>query len=502
MAKRISFQFILIVLLTVSIPTVAFAASRVLDLRVDGYEDRVRIVLDMEGGVRYSWERAGNYIQISLPDTSFNESVEAPLITKKQVLDKVDFRNLNGSAKLYITLNYPSYCEIFSLTNPNKLVIDLRRDIKEFDRRVVARGMEYFRIAKINGNGPMVGSVLKVDPKYYEVAPALASGDRHEPGFFDSLVGLFNPILPWVGEKITHFFRERVTSIAEREGALAAVNGTYFGRRGEPLGILMIDGEIVTSPIYDRTALVISDDGAPAIDNVFVNTYFEMPDGVKIDITGLNQLRSPNDVILYTSKYGRKTGTKNCSEIIVRNDKVWEIRGANSEIPPDGFVISAGKNLEKLLRDRLDSGEEIKLNIEIIPYSTESPGSLRHIIGGGPRLLKAGRVYVSKKEEKFRWDVARTRAARTAVGITKDGHLLFVTIDKTSRIGRKPDVAPSAGMKLEELSEFMIFLGAVDAMNLDGGGSSTMVVSGEVVNMPANGHEIAISNAILLKPKL
>ena len=72
-------------------------------------------------------------------------------------------------------------------------------------------------------------------------------------------------------------------------------------------------------------------------------------------------------------------------------------------------------------------------------------------------------------EERFQNDILNSRAPRTALGIRADGSLLLVTVN-----GRNPGI--SVGMTLEELAELMIELGAVDAMNLDGGGSTTMVI--------------------------
>ena len=115
-----------------------------------------------------------------------------------------------------------------------------------------------------------------------------------------------------------------------------------------------------------------------------------------------------------------------------------------------------------------------------------------HIVGAGPTLVKNGSVYLTSKLEEFASDIAVGRAPRTAVGLTKEGHVLLVVVD-----GRQ---SHSIGMTLLELALFMQEQGAVHAMNLDGGGSSEMVIKGKVMNKPSDGRERKVGNALALVP--
>ena len=119
--------------------------------------------------------------------------------------------------------------------------------------------------------------------------------------------------------------------------------------------------------------------------------------------------------------------------------------------------------------------------------------------GGGPRILRAGRVAVAARAEGFapvpsffRSFVAG-RQPRTLAGVRADGTLLLVTVD-----GRAPGW--SAGMTLPEAARLMRSLGARDALNLDGGGSSTMTVRGEVVNRPSDRVERRVSDGLFVMP--
>ena len=115
------------------------------------------------------------------------------------------------------------------------------------------------------------------------------------------------------------------------------------------------------------------------------------------------------------------------------------------------------------------------------------------VLGAGPMLVQGGQVYVTTKLEKFGNDVAGGRAPRTAIGRTKQGNVLLVVVD-----GRQQK---SIGMTLTEIAILMQELGAEDAMNLDGGGSSEMVVGNEVMNRPSDGRERSVGAVLAVFPK-
>lgn len=110
------------------------------------------------------------------------------------------------------------------------------------------------------------------------------------------------------------------------------------------------------------------------------------------------------------------------------------------------------------------------------------------VIGGGPVLVQDDRIVTEPCSSSF-----CRRNPRTAIGWTSTGRVLLVVID-----GRQPRW--SAGASLGELARIMHDLGAVQAMNLDGGGSSTMWVDGEVVNRPSDGTERKVTTAMLVLP--
>lgn len=111
-----------------------------------------------------------------------------------------------------------------------------------------------------------------------------------------------------------------------------------------------------------------------------------------------------------------------------------------------------------------------------------------HAVGAGPCLVKEGQIYLTTLGEEFGSDVAGGRAPRTAIGVTKDQKALLVVVDGRRRT--------STGLTLLEMAQFMLDQGAVDAMNLDGGGSSEMIVGSRIVNEPSDGRERRIGAGI------
>ncbi len=120
--------------------------------------------------------------------------------------------------------------------------------------------------------------------------------------------------------------------------------------------------------------------------------------------------------------------------------------------------------------------------------STNSWSSAKHALGGGPNLLTNGTVNVTTAQEGFASSYAN-RNPRTALGITSANKLLLVTVDGRTTAG--------AGMTLNELATYMTYLGCNNAMNLDGGGSTTMWTTGSgVVNTPSDGVERGVVTAL------
>jgi hypothetical protein len=169
----------------------------------------------------------------------------------------------------------------------------------------------------------------------------------------------------------------------------------------------------------------------------------------------------------------------------------------STPIPAEGVVLSIGAErvAEVLPRLRVGDGASIETKlVPLLPDPEHDWDRTQYIVSGGPLLLWRGKRIEDPQVESISRVFSLARHPRTTVGARADGTLLLVTVD-----GRRPE--ESVGMSLPELTDLMLELGCVSAVNLDGGGSTTMVIEGQVVNRPSGGSPRPNADAILLFPR-
>lgn len=330
--------------------------------------------------------------------------------------------------------------------------------------RDVDVGIKHIKLTKYYDGKPVRINVVEIDrglASNYELKPALASS-------VDNLQS-----------------RRTITTIAKQNNAIAAVNGTFFKpQTGVPLGTLMIDGKIYTGPIYNRVAMGIGDDGFK-VARIEMNAKLKAK-GKTLNLDNINQPRMLSSYsLIYTREWGEKApvSPKYGYQIAIKDNKIIQSSSNPLVIPEGGYVIVAPyRSLEPFLKE-----SKVEVEINTIPDWK----NMKHIISGGPYLVKDSEVYVDMSAEKL--GAIGGKNPRTAIGYTKDNHLIMVAVD-----GRENQ---SVGMTLMQLASFMKSIGCTNAINLDGGGSTVMYVNGQVVNNPAFKGGIAISNALVLARK-
>lgn len=358
--------------------------------------------------------------------------------------------------------------------------------------RPVAEGVTLIRetIPPGAADGPLAVSVLRVDRRAPGVRVGVALAQDRVWGT-DATKG-----------------REIVSALARRRGALGAVNAGYFPFAGNPIGLHIENGELVTEP-NARVALVLDARGSARFAR-FIGAGSAAANGATTSIHGLN--RPPgrgNELLLYTPRFFSATLPQpGRFEIVLRDvpapltpGKEYEgivahmRTGGGAPLAPDSVVLSGGGRAADWLRANAVLGAPLRFRFDIRPAPGDAlPDNfvLHEAVAGGPRLLREGRVAINWAEEGFPASFARGRHPRTAVGLTRDGDtLLLVTVD-----GRQP--ALSRGATLAELAAILLKLGAWEAINLDGGGSTTLVVRDAIVNAPSEGRERPVANAILV----
>lgn len=278
--------------------------------------------------------------------------------------------------------------------------------------------------------------------------------------------------------------------------AIATINASYFGSNGTIYGNTKIDGLTAGTTYFIRSAMGIKADGSTIFARQIYRGVLQF-NGVEVIVNGVNCERNSNTVIVYNGWQGATTGTNNFGvEIVVQNGVVTSIirDAGNNPIPPDGFIISAHGNAVEFFKGvyigDVVTFDEDYINVE---YGADFNEAI-HIIGAGPTLVKGGEIYVTADDEQFPKDIRVGRAPRSAVGITKYGDYILAVVD-----GRQ---AHSKGCTLTEWAHILRDnFGAVEAINLDGGGSSELFFKGNLINKPSDGKERPVADALTILPK-
>lgn len=283
---------------------------------------------------------------------------------------------------------------------------------------------------------------------------------------------------------------------------VGAVNADFFSfETGWPTGNQVARGMFVQGTSSSRSHALFGPQNKPFIERISFRGIVKNSEESSVTLTGSNRDRGVESVILYTHYRGNSTGTDaSGSEFAfeyldppvagdtVRIRIISESATGNTTIPAEGGVISAGSSKAAQLSSAFDAGDTAKL---YTGFSVQL-GRIQEAIAGSGRILLNGRaVYDSMATvEGIGADFITARHPRTFVGFNKDSTVLFLcTVD-----GRQTS---SIGMNFAEMASFLLSIGAWNAFNLDGGGSTTMVVRNEIVNSPSDpAGERSVANTI------
>ena len=309
-------------------------------------------------------------------------------------------------------------------------------------------------------HGPLNINVLDLDLNKVEIEPAITANS------FGKLT-----TLPY---------------IVKSHHALAACNANYFKTDGTPLGTLIINNHWVTGPIFNRIALGIDNNENLYMNNInfHATIYTSNPKIFTYWINNLNQpRRTGSRAIIYNSYWGQKLNlrAKGLNIVVDSLGKIISINHTSSiDIPHNGYVIS----------DRNNSPlNNLKVGDSVLCLYDSSPNawnSMKEAISGGPCLIKNGKLFVDLKQENFRksW-TSSSITARTAIGFDKNKHLFITTIE--------------GHHSLWDLAKFMKSIGIENALNLDGGGSTSLMLGNKILTHQKNQRKI--ETALLILPK-
>lgn len=416
-----------------------------------------KVVIRLSGAFAYRTSATRSSIRIDLWRAQHTQwqslAVDHPYVRRVRVNQITQ-----DVARLRIDLKKPARYKTFVRTDPSLLAVQIIPPWMATTRLPSSIAYEKLRVS--TGAGKTAVHVLRVNPQdpNLEIRPVLAS---------DMVAG-----------------KETTSIIATRHDAVAGINGGYFAGPGLPLGMVVIDGELISAPLTRRSVFAISRDGTPVIQPFEFHGRIVTSDNTALWISALNRPPQVAGVAVYTTAYGPLTPPFRLAAV-VRSGVVDRLTSGRILIPEDGYVLAVNEADAGMLLNNVQTGQRVWMKLNLTPDL-----EIISALGGGPRLVKDGKEFIPFDWEWFSERLFQKRAPRTAVGITDAGKLLFVTVDGRGR--------QNSGMSLRELAQLMISLGSLDAMNLDGGGSATMVVGGRIMNDPSDGRERPVASALIV----
>jgi len=305
---------------------------------------------------------------------------------------------------------------------------------------------------------------------------------------------------------------ETTSSMAARTSSpghtvIGAINGDFYATGGVTIGGQISKGTLMRKP-YPRSVFALSTEKEPYIGIVGFEGSISKGDSLSLNLDGINQVRYADNLVLYNRYHGTSTGTNQwgaemlleyVSEpaganapilaVVSAIDSIMETGHGNMYIPViGGAVLSAHGTARTSMLQNFSMGDTLQIDLNLPP----STPVLKELIGGTPRIIRNGNRSVEWEAESVGSNFASDRHPRTAAGFNADStRVFFFTVD-----GRQGGY--SVGMSLYELADYMLQWGVYQGVNLDGGGSTTMVVRGDVVNSPSDaGGERSVANALL-----
>lgn len=366
---------------------------------------------------------------------------------------------INNRTIISLSVPFGMSPQVLTLADPHRLVIDLgydplvQREINwspglRWRQQLVNLGTERFPIVWLDINPRQAGLSLK----------PITTNPTNQAG-----------IAPLI-------------QMAQQHLAVAAVNAGFFNRNNQlPLGAIRRDGQWLSGPILNRGAIAWNDSGQFYFGRLALQETLIAANNQKFPILFLNSGYVQSGIARYTPSWGTSYTplTNNEIIIVVQKDRITnQLRGGKAgetavSIPQDGYLLT-------LRADATSTASQLPIGTPVsINSNTNSPEFNRypHIMGAGPLLVQNNQIVLDAKREKFTPAFINQRAIRSAICTTTNGSLMLAAVHNR---------AGGLGPTLAEHAQLMKNIGCVNALNLDGGSSTSLYLSGQLLDRSPN----------------
>lgn len=329
--------------------------------------------------------------------------------------------------------------------------------------------------------------------------------------------------------------REKTSAVAARLGSLVGVNGGFFitsdadGVQGTSAGLSVVHGELQSMAAGSRAALILQDGGRRVRVADLSSTVTVRAGSAAHAVEGINRVPGKvrncgrpgavptalprqdvtctlaDDLVRFTDAFGAALPTGAGVQVVLDgHGVVVSVGDRGGSVPAGGSVLQGTGTAGAWLTEHAEPGHRLTVREVVRDASGRQVrlGPDDSVVSAAPTLVEDGRVRIDAATEgtldpldlSFGFAWSHVRQPRTLAGVDRHGRLLLVTVD-----GRQPGV--SEGFTLAEAAAFMRSLGAVQALNLDGGSSTAMAVDGTLVNTTSDATgERAVGDTVQVLP--
>jgi hypothetical protein len=343
---------------------------------------------------------------------------------------------------------------VWTLTNPNRLLIDVRPD-SIVERNILwAPGIRWQQQLVNLGSDRFPVVSLTIDP--------------HQPGV---------KLKPIWGNAASTVGTTPLSTVAQRSQVVAAINAGFFNRNTQlPLGAIRSDNKWISGPILNRGAIAWNDAGDITVGHLKLQETLKTSTGRQFVLQSLNSGFVGAGIARYTPDWGSSYTPIIDHEVIatVRNHQIVAQQRTTSAgrpsipIPRDGYLL--------VVRAYSDGVNALSVGTTVSVEAATQPTEFNHyaqIMGAGPLLLQNQQIVLNPQSEQFSTAFIQQAASRSVIATTAEGNLMLVAIH--NRIN-------GPGPTLAETARLMQQMGAVNALNLDGGSSTALYLGGQLLD--------------------